>query len=78
MTAAVTERMPAIYLSHGAPPLADDPVWPGQLAAWAATLPRPKAGAARVGHPGCAPERARQGCAAQTRQEGATFFRHFP
>ena len=20
-------RMPAIYLSHGAPPLADDPLW---------------------------------------------------
>ncbi|WP_043264763.1 class III extradiol ring-cleavage dioxygenase [Streptomyces sp. CT34] len=35
--------MPAIYLSHGAPPLADDPVWPGQLAAWSAQLPRPKA-----------------------------------
>jgi 4,5-DOPA dioxygenase extradiol len=37
------ERMPALYLSHGAPPLADDPVWPGQLAAWAAALPCPKA-----------------------------------
>lgn len=37
------DRMPALYLSHGAPPLADDPVWPGQLAAWAAGLPRPKA-----------------------------------
>ncbi|MGV9315463.1 dioxygenase family protein [Streptomyces sp. NPDC003691] len=36
-------RMPAIYLSHGAPPLADDPVWPGQLAAWSAELPRPAA-----------------------------------
>ncbi len=36
-------RMPALYLSHGAPPLADDPVWPGQLAAWAADLPRPTA-----------------------------------
>ncbi|WP_034486850.1 dioxygenase family protein [Actinomadura oligospora] len=36
-------RMPAIYLSHGAPPLADDPVWPGELAAWAADLPRPEA-----------------------------------
>ncbi|MFF9285770.1 dioxygenase family protein [Streptomyces griseosporeus] len=35
--------MPALYLSHGAPPLADDPVWPGQLAAWAAGLPRPEA-----------------------------------
>ncbi|MFI9239570.1 dioxygenase [Streptomyces sp. NPDC053079] len=36
-------RMPALYLSHGAPPLADDPLWPGQLAAWAADLPRPSA-----------------------------------
>jgi 4,5-DOPA dioxygenase extradiol len=35
--------MPALYLSHGAPPLADDPVWPGELAAWSAALPRPKA-----------------------------------
>ncbi|MFI0780379.1 dioxygenase [Streptomyces sp. NPDC021212] len=35
--------MPALYLSHGAPPLADDPVWPGQLAAWSASLPRPTA-----------------------------------
>ncbi|MCX4575580.1 dioxygenase [Streptomyces sp. NBC_01571] len=40
---APRERMPALYLSHGAPPLADDPVWPGQLAAWSAELPRPKA-----------------------------------
>lgn len=37
------ERMPALYLSHGAPPLADDPVWPGELAALSAGLPRPKA-----------------------------------
>ncbi|GAB3280243.1 class III extradiol ring-cleavage dioxygenase [Actinocorallia lasiicapitis] len=36
-------RMPAIYLSHGAPPLADDPVWPGELKAWSAELPRPSA-----------------------------------
>jgi 4,5-DOPA dioxygenase extradiol len=35
--------MPTLYLSHGAPPLADDPVWPGELAAWSAGLPRPKA-----------------------------------
>ncbi len=35
-------RMPALYLSHGAPPLADDPIWPGQLAAWSAELPRPQ------------------------------------
>ncbi|MQY30299.1 dioxygenase family protein [Nocardia aurantia] len=40
---AETTRMPALYLSHGAPPLADDPIWPGQLAAWSAELPRPRA-----------------------------------
>ncbi|GHA95620.1 dioxygenase [Streptomyces termitum] len=40
---ATLERMPALYLSHGAPPLADDPVWPGELAAWSAGLPRPTA-----------------------------------
>ncbi|RAJ40445.1 4,5-DOPA dioxygenase extradiol [Kitasatospora sp. SolWspMP-SS2h] len=43
MSTPTTERMPALYLSHGAPPLADDPVWPGELAAWSADLPRPKA-----------------------------------
>jgi 4,5-DOPA dioxygenase extradiol len=36
-------RLPALYLGHGAPPLLEDPVWPGQLAAWAARLPRPRA-----------------------------------
>ena len=35
--------MPALYIGHGAPPLLDDPVWSGQLRAWAAELPRPKA-----------------------------------
>ncbi len=35
-------RTPVLYLSHGAPPLADDPAWRGQLAAWSATLPRPE------------------------------------
>ncbi len=34
-------RMPVIYLSHGAPPLADDPVWTRQLADWSAAMPRP-------------------------------------
>ncbi len=38
-----TTRMPALYVSHGAPPLADDPIWPGQLAAWAKDIPRPTA-----------------------------------
>jgi len=35
--------MPALYIGHGAPPLLDDPVWSGQLAQWAADLPRPRA-----------------------------------
>jgi 4,5-DOPA dioxygenase extradiol len=36
-------RMPALYIGHGAPPLLDDALWSGQLAAWAQDLPRPKA-----------------------------------
>ncbi len=39
----MSRRMPVIYLGHGAPPLADDPLWPGQLAAWSHDLPRPAA-----------------------------------
>ncbi|THV12216.1 dioxygenase [Nocardioides caeni] len=35
--------MPALYIGHGAPPLLDDPLWSGQLAAWARDLPRPTA-----------------------------------
>ena len=36
-------RMPALYIGHGAPPLLDDPVWSAQLRSLAADLPRPKA-----------------------------------
>ena len=35
-------RQPVLFLSHGAPPLADDPVWTRQLAEWSADLSRPK------------------------------------
>lgn len=35
--------LPALYIGHGAPPLLDDPVWSGELAAWARDLPRPTA-----------------------------------
>jgi 4,5-DOPA dioxygenase extradiol len=42
MTENVT-RMPALYIGHGAPPLLDDPLWSGQLADWARSLPRPRA-----------------------------------
>jgi 4,5-DOPA dioxygenase extradiol len=33
--------MPVLYLSHGAPPLADDARWTTQLADWSSSLPRP-------------------------------------
>ena len=39
----VNDRMPALYIGHGAPPLLDDPVWSGELRSLAAGLPRPKA-----------------------------------
>ena len=39
----MNDRMPALYIGHGAPPLLDDPIWSGQLAQWAEDLPRPKA-----------------------------------
>jgi 4,5-DOPA dioxygenase extradiol len=35
--------MPVLYMSHGAPPLADDPRWPGELRRWSEQLPRPAA-----------------------------------
>lgn len=39
----VDERMPAIFMSHGAPPLADDSVWTRELADWSASMPTPEA-----------------------------------
>ena len=36
-------RMPALFLSHGAPPLVDDERWVAQLKELAAALPRPRA-----------------------------------
>jgi 4,5-DOPA dioxygenase extradiol len=41
-THSSSERQPALYLGHGAPPLVDDPIWPGELARWAASIPRPR------------------------------------
>jgi 4,5-DOPA dioxygenase extradiol len=35
--------MPALFISHGAPPLVDDPTWVGQLQELVRGLPRPKA-----------------------------------
>jgi 4,5-DOPA dioxygenase extradiol len=37
-----TQRMPVLFLAHGAPPLLDLPDWMGELNAWASALPRPK------------------------------------
>lgn len=35
--------MPALYISHGAPPLFDDAVWIDELFAWSQSMPKPKA-----------------------------------
>jgi 4,5-DOPA dioxygenase extradiol len=35
-------RQPVLYLSHGAPPLADDPVWTAQLADWSSRFGKPR------------------------------------
>src|SRR5450755_396051 len=35
--------MPALYLSHSAPPLFDDPLWISQLFGWSQALPKPTA-----------------------------------
>lgn len=34
--------LPALYLSHGAPPLMDDALWMRELSAWADSLPNPR------------------------------------
>jgi 4,5-DOPA dioxygenase extradiol len=39
----MNDRMPALYIGHGAPPLLDDPLWSGQLRDLAGTFARPKA-----------------------------------
>jgi 4,5-DOPA dioxygenase extradiol len=35
--------MPGLYISHGAPPLFDDPLWISELFAWSQALPKPTA-----------------------------------
>jgi 4,5-DOPA dioxygenase extradiol len=35
--------LPALYLSHGAPPLLDDETWMRELFDWAQSMPKPKA-----------------------------------
>lgn len=43
IAAAPTERMPTLFISHGAPPLVDDQRWVAELQQLAAGLPRPRA-----------------------------------
>ncbi|MEE9965102.1 MAG: dioxygenase [Propionicimonas sp.] len=35
--------MPALFVSHGAPPTLDDPQWLAELFSWAQSLPKPRA-----------------------------------
>lgn len=35
-------NLPALYMSHGAPPLLDDEIWKGELREWAGTIAKPK------------------------------------
>jgi 4,5-DOPA dioxygenase extradiol len=37
------QRMPTIFVAHGAPPLLDDALWMAELRAWADAMPRPAA-----------------------------------
>lgn len=43
MTQPNDRRLPTLFLSHGAPPLADDPVWTAELARVSEELERPHA-----------------------------------
>jgi 4,5-DOPA dioxygenase extradiol len=42
-TDTAAERMPTLFISHGAPPLVDDPLWVSELQELATGLPRPTA-----------------------------------
>jgi 4,5-DOPA dioxygenase extradiol len=37
------DALPALYLSHGAPPLFEDAYWMAELFAWARSMPKPRA-----------------------------------
>ncbi len=41
MSTSVAAHQPVLYLSHGAPPLADDATWTTELAHWSTDLPKP-------------------------------------
>ena len=37
------QKMPALYIGHGAPPFLEDPIWSSELAGWSKELAKPKA-----------------------------------
>ena len=37
------QKMPALYIGHGAPPLLEDPIWSSELAGWSKELAKPEA-----------------------------------
>ena len=39
---STSERLPALFVAHGAPPLLDDAGWVRELGDWSASLPRPR------------------------------------
>jgi len=41
VTVTIPNRTPVLYLSHGAPPLAEDARWVSELRDWSADLPKP-------------------------------------
>ena len=54
---ATPTRQPVLYLSHGAPPLADDATWTSELSRWSARLSRAQLGAHRLRALGARPDR---------------------
>lgn len=38
----ISSPLPSIFLSHGAPPLADNDVWTRELSSWGGDIPRPE------------------------------------
>ena len=66
---SVPGQMPVLYLSHGAPPLADDPLWPGRAGGVVRRTAAPQGdpdGLGALGGGPADPRRDRDGAAAST------------
>ena len=55
--ASAPARQPVLYLSHGAPPLADDTTWTAELAQWSLGPPPAELGPDGVRALGARPDR---------------------